>query len=130
MESRFAWMHRYLNACAENVSEKTLRLARGNLRGSKANHLDRGLQVAIGKPKLFITFEEGHRLKLRRDHRQVDITPGMCPARRIGAEQDYPLDGDPPGFEGGDVASGEGCNLASCLNHSRNFLAPAVELFV
>jgi hypothetical protein len=52
-------MHRYLDAYAENVSEKTLRLTRGNLRGSKANHLDRGLQVTIGKPKLLITFEEG-----------------------------------------------------------------------
>ena len=40
-------MHRYLNACAENVSEKTLRLARGNLRGRKANHLDRGLKAVV-----------------------------------------------------------------------------------
>jgi hypothetical protein len=35
----------------------------------------------------------------------------------MGAEQNHSFDRDASGFEGGDVATDDGCNLASCLSH-------------
>lgn len=78
------------------------------------------MEVTVCQPELFVALEQRKRVKLRRDYRDIDIAPLVGIAGGIRAKENHALDGDPPGFEGGDVASDEGCNLASRLSHASN----------
>jgi hypothetical protein len=80
------------------------------------------MEVTIGQPELFVALEQRESVKLRRDHRDIDIAPLVGMARSVRTKQNHPFDGDSPGFEGCDVASDENCNLASRLSYASNSL--------
>ena len=118
--SSSARTHQHINTRSEDFGQKALGLASRYLSGRKSYDIEWRMEITICQPELFVALEQSVCVKLRRDHRDIDIAPLVGMAGSVRAKQNHALDGDSPGFEGSDVASDEGCNLALRLSYASN----------